>query len=113
MSQWLAWMTADVAGNLEINLNNGASNAEKGVFSVHCFCARSMTIIMPSGSSGDVKLKRSIVFKKRNPGDQPDAQEQRVIGRFRVKNMGSTRETYIYIYIYYIYIIYIYIFIYV
>ena len=105
MSQWLAWMTADVAGNLEINLNNGASNAEKGVFSVHCFCARSMTIIMPSGSSGDVKLKRSIVFKKRNPGDQPDAQfdndkdaqEQRVIGRFRVKNMGSTRETYIYI----------------
>lgn len=32
-------------GNLEINLNNG-----------------------------DVKLKRSIVFKKRNPGDQPDAQ---------------------------------------
>ena len=63
--------------------------------------------LMPSGSSGDVKLKRSIVFKKRNPGDQPDAQfdndkdaqEQRVIGRFRVKNMGSTPETYIYIYL--------------
>ena len=61
--------------------------------------------LMPSGSSGDVKLKRSIVFKKRNPGDQPDAQfdndkdaqEQRVIGRFRVKNMGSTPETYIYL----------------
>ena len=39
MSQWLAWMTADVAGNLEINLNNGASNAERAcsqsIASVH------------------------------------------------------------------------------
>lgn len=62
--------------------------------------------LMPR-SSGDVKLKRSIVFKKRNPGDQPDAQfdndkdaqEQRAIGRFRVKDMGSTRETYLFIYV--------------